>query len=213
MPSRGLYAILDLTSLQRRNLDPLESARALLAGGPAVVQLRAKGASARDTLALLRALVPLCRAARVPLFANDRPDLALLAGCDGVHVGQDDLPLAEVKKIAPGLLLGVSTHSEAQVQEALAAGPSYVAVGPVFATSSKENPEPVVGIELVHFAVRRASLPVVAIGGLDMQRASLVAAAGALGAVIGALLPDGQDVAQITDRALALGRTLRGNSP
>ena len=212
LPRRGLYAIVDVSSLERRRIDPLRFARAVLAGGPALLQLRAKGLGARDTLDLLRRLVPLCRAAGVPCFANDRPDLAALAGCDGVHVGQEDLPVAEARKVAPGLLVGVSTHSPAQVEEALRAGPSYIAVGPVFPTSSKENPDPVVGLDLVRSAVAAASCPVVAIGGIDLPRAALIAGAGSLAAVIGALLPDGEDVAQVTGRTLELGRILRGTS-
>lgn len=209
-PERGLYALVDTTSLDRRGLDPVAFTEALLAARPAAVQLRAKGLGARDTLALLRRLVPLCRQAGVPLLANDRPDLAWLAGCDGVHVGQDDLPVEDVRRLAPGLLVGVSTHSTAQLDAALALAPSYVAVGPVFATSSKENPDPVVGLALVRQARERARCPVVAIGGIDLTTARVVGEAGALGAVIGALLPEGTDVAQVTGRARTLDRALRG---
>ncbi len=211
IPSRGLYAIVDLTSLERRGLDPVRFAQAVLDGGPALLQLRAKGLGARETLALLRRIVPLCRRAGVLCFANDRPDLAALSGCDGFHVGQEDLPLPEARKVAPGLLVGVSTHDPGQVEEALRWGPSYLAVGPVFPTVSKENPDPVVGLDLVHLAVARASCPVVAIGGIDLPRAPQIAAAGALGAVIGALLPDGEDMAQVTTRTRSLACALQGN--
>jgi thiamine-phosphate pyrophosphorylase len=212
-PARGLYAIVDLTSLERRGLDPIRFAQAVLHGGPAVVQLRAKGHGARETLALLRRLVPLCRRAGVLCFANDRPDLAALSGCDGFHVGQEDLPLPEARKVAPDLLAGVSTHSPEQIDEALAWRPDYLAVGPVYPTVSKENPDPVVGLALVQRATERSSCPVVAIGGIDPTRAPEVAAAGAVGAVIGALLPDGEDMAQVTARTRSLARALRGNSP
>jgi thiamine-phosphate pyrophosphorylase len=209
-PARGLYALVDLTSLERRGLDPIRFAEAVIAGGPAVVQLRAKGYGARETLALLRRLVPLCRQAGVLCFANDRPDLAALSGCDGFHVGQEDLPLPEARKIAPGLLAGVSTHSPAQIDEALSWSPDYLAVGPVFPTTSKENPDPVVGLALVRRAVERSSCPVVAIGGIDLVRAPEVAAAGAVGAVVGALLPAGEDMAQGTERTRSLARALGG---
>lgn len=212
-PARGLYAIVDLVSLERQKLDPLRFAQAVLDGAPAVLQLRAKGASARETLGWLRKLVPMCRRAGVLCFANDRPDLAVLAGCDGFHVGQEDLPLPEARRVAPGLLSGVSTHNFFQIEEALGWKPSYLAVGPVFSTTSKENPDPVVGLDLLHTAVSRASCPVVGIGGINAERAPALAQAGALGAVINALLPDGEDMAQVTERTLALGRILRGNSP
>jgi thiamine-phosphate pyrophosphorylase len=212
-PARGLYALVDLTSLERRGLDPIRFAEAVIAGGPAVVQLRAKGYGARETLALLRRLVPLCRQASVLCFANDRPDLAALSGCDGFHVGQEDLPLPEARRVAPDLLAGVSTHSPEQIDEALAWRPDYLAVGPVYPTASKENPDPVVGLALVRRATERSSCPVVAIGGIDPARAPEVAAAGAVGAVIGALLPDGEDMAQVTARTRSLARALRGNPP
>ncbi|RYE93637.1 MAG: thiamine phosphate synthase [Myxococcales bacterium] len=213
-PERGLYALVDTDTLGRRGLDPVAVATALLAARPAALQLRAKGLGARDTLALLRRLVPLCRQAGVVCLANDRPDLALLAGCDGVHVGQDDLPLPDVRALAPGLLVGISTHDEAQLAAALALGPSYVAVGPVFATASKAAAEPVVGLGLVQRARAAARCPVVAIGGLDLERAAQIGREGALGAIIGALLPSPDDtdpLASITERARRLDAALRGH--
>lgn len=209
-PTRGLYALVDTVSLERRGLDPLAFTRAVAAARPAVIQLRAKGLGARATLSLLRRAAPICREAGVLLFANDRPDLAALAGCDGYHVGQEDLPLPEARRVAPGLLAGVSTHSEAQAREALAWGPSYVAVGPIYTTRSKENPDPVVGLELLRQVRGLASCPVVAIGGIDEGRAAEIAGAGALGAIIGALLPEGTDMAQVTDRTRALHQALQG---
>jgi len=209
-PTRGLYALVDTVSLERRGLDPLAFTRAVAAARPAAIQLRAKGLGARATLSLLRQAAPICREAGVLLFANDRPDLAALAGCDGYHVGQEDLPLPEARRVAPGLLAGVSTHSEAQAREALAWGPSYVAVGPIYTTRSKENPDPVVGLELLRRVRGLASCPVVAIGGIDEARAAEIAGAGALGAIIGALLPEGTDMAQVTDRTRALHQALQG---
>src|SRR5271165_3731181 len=115
---RGLYAIVDVAALDERGLDPVQFAEAILAARPAALQLRDKTGGARRTLAMLRGIAPLAARAGVPLFANDRPDLALLAGCDGVHVGQDDVPVALVRKVAPGLRVGLSTHDAAQVEAA-----------------------------------------------------------------------------------------------
>ena len=207
-PARGLYALVDTDALTRRGLDPISFARAVVAAKPAALQLRAKGYGARETLSLLRRLVPLCREAGVLCLANDRPDLAMLAGCDGFHVGQEDLPLDLARRVAPGLLAGVSTHGEAQLDQALALRPSYVAVGPVFATTSKDNPDPVVGLELVRRARERAGCPVVAIGGIDVAGAREVGRLGAVGAVIGALLPDGDDLDEVTERARELADAL-----
>ena len=211
---RGLYAIVDTQSLARLGLGVLELADAVLAARPALLQLRAKALGARDTLELLRALAGRCRARGVPLFANDRPDLALLAGCDGVHVGQSDLLVTDVRAFAPSLKVGVSCHDAAELEDALALGPDYVAFGPVFATASKDNPDPVVGVDGLARAaarVRAAGLPLVAIGGIGLDTARTVAAHAELGAVIGALLPGpGESLADVTLGARELHSRLGG---
>ncbi len=210
---RGLYPIVDVDSLERRSISVLDYAQALLAARPRLLQLRAKKSSAKDTLALLRALRPLCGEADCWLFANDRPDLAVLAGCDGVHVGQTDLAFAEVRSIAPGLKVGVSTHDLEQLEDALASRPDYVAFGPVFGTTSKENPDRVVGLEGLAQAdsrARRAGIPLVAIGGITLERAPAIRERHAIGAVIAALLPDGAELGEVTGRARALSVALGG---
>ncbi|HKQ71095.1 MAG TPA: thiamine phosphate synthase [Polyangiaceae bacterium] len=206
---RGLYAIADVTILSQRSLSVEEVARAMLQARPAALQLRAKGASPREVLRLLRTIHPLCREEGVPLFANDRPDLAMLAGCEGVHVGQDDLPVSTVRRIAPGLRVGVSTHTLAQFEQALSEGPDYIAFGPVFATGSKTNPDAVVGLDALAQVAARSFLPVVAIGGIDLERAAAIGTTTHLGAAIAALLPSG-DLSAITERTRAMHAALRG---
>lgn len=208
VPRRGLYALVDVGTLDARGVDVLAFAAAVLAGGPALLQLRAKDVDDGRTVGLLRAIAPLARAASVPFFANDRPDLAAAAEVAGVHVGQHDEPLESVLRRHPTLAVGVSTHDEAQLQRAVAQRPAYVAFGPVFPTSSKRDPDPVVGLERLAVAVARAGdVPVVAIGGIGAETAAAIAATGAIGAVIGALLPDAADAALVTvtkkTRALA----------
>ncbi|HEX7670050.1 MAG TPA: thiamine phosphate synthase [Polyangiaceae bacterium] len=209
---RGLYAIIDSDFLERRGVPLVPFAERVLAGRPAIVQLRAKHASARKTLEWLRELRPLCTSAGARLFANDRPDLAILSHCDGVHVGQGDLPPHAVRQFSRDLSIGVSTHDEAELEEALAEHPAYVAYGPVFATTSKERPDPVVGLARLEAAAgiaRAAGVPLVAIGGIDVNRARDVARFAALGAVISALLPEsGQG--GVTERARELGLRLGG---
>jgi thiamine-phosphate pyrophosphorylase len=189
---RGLYAIVDVGTLALRGLDPLAFAEAVLSVGPAALQLRAKDVAARETLALLRALAPVCRRAGVTLVANDRPDIAVLAGCSHVHVGQEDMPIDRVRRLAPGMGVGVSTHTLDQLEAALAARPEYVAFGPVFETRTKRNPEAVVGVTLLREAYERAvraGIPLVAIGGITRERArELVGTADAV-AIIAELLP------------------------
>jgi thiamine-phosphate pyrophosphorylase len=210
---RGLYAIIDLDRLQASKIAPLELAASVLQARPPLLQLRAKHASARETLSLLRALAPACRAAGSLLVANDRADLALLAGADAVHVGQDDLPIADLRRIAPGVRVGISTHDLGQLVRALAERPDYVAYGPVFPTSSKQDPDRVVGLEGLAQAAaitRAAGCPLVAIGGIDLERAPLVAEHAELGAVIAALVPPDGTLARASERAMNLQRALGG---
>jgi thiamine-phosphate pyrophosphorylase len=189
---RGLYAIVDVGALAVHGLDPIAFGEAVLSVGPAALQLRAKDLPPREVLALLRELAPGCRRAGVPLVANDRPDLAILAGCDGVHVGQTDVPIERVRRLAPSMAVGVSTHTIDQLDAALAARPTYVAFGPVFTTSTKSNPDPVVGVDALRAAHERAmavGVPLVAVGGITLERARGMTGAAEAIAVISSLLP------------------------
>jgi thiamine-phosphate pyrophosphorylase len=189
---RGLYAIADLGVLAARRIDPIAFTEAVLRAGPTALQLRAKESPARETLALLRELAPMCHRAGVVLVANDRPDLAVLAGCDMVHVGQDDMPIDRVRRIAPGLRVGVSTHTLDQLDAALDARADYVAYGPVYPTNTKQNPDPVVGLtglRAAHARALAAGVPLVAIGGITRDRAPELASAAEAIAVVAELLP------------------------
>ncbi len=216
---RGLYAIVDVATLAARGIDPTSFARAVLLARPAALQLRAKDVPTRELLTLLRGIGSLCRAQQVPLVANDRVDLAVLAGCDYVHLGQQDLPIELARRISPTLRVGLSTHNPEQLERAIQARPTYIAYGPVYPTASKAEPDPCVGISGLRAAFARACaarIPLVAIGGLTLERAREVAPLASAVAVIAALLPparDGQSaievLAQVTARArqlqLALG--------
>lgn len=151
----------------------------LAAAGVILIQYRNKSGTAREILDHAREL-KLQLKYSVKLIMNDRADLALAAGFDGVHVGQDDLSLEGVRKvIGDGLWLGVSTHTPEQVQEADRASADYIAVGPVFATASKVNPDPVIGVEGVRRARELTRKPLVAIGGITRANCRSVIEAGA----------------------------------
>jgi len=170
---RGLYAICDLDFLDARVVDPVRFAEAVLAAKPAALQLRAKHAASARVLELLRALALLCREHATPLFANDRPDLAAAAKVNGVHVGQEDLPVRQVRAFHSGMHVGVSTHNLAQLSAALEQRPDYVAFGPIFPTGSKQNPDATVGVQQLKEAyglARRAQIPLVAIGGITVDQ-------------------------------------------
>jgi thiamine-phosphate pyrophosphorylase len=221
-PMHGLYAILDLDSLDARHVDPIEAAHALAEVRPACIQLRAKHAGSRRTLELLRAIVAVAARFEVPIFGNDRADLALLAKAHGVHVGQLDAPPGLAKHLASergeSLLVGLSTHDRDQLHAAIDEPLDYVALGPVFATSSKEDSDPVLGLDLAielarESKMRRPGLPICAIGGISIESAARLAGAFDLIAVIGALLGDARDAtgpAAIAANARALAAAIEG---
>ena len=200
---RGLYGMVDLTV---RGGDPPARAErlaaALLDGGARILQLRMKHAEARAMLAAAAPVQALCRS-RGALFAiNDRLDVALLLGADVVHLGQDDLPLAAARAIAPpGMVIGISTHSEAQAREAFDGGADYIGFGPVFGTRTKENPDPVVGTAQLAAVCAISPVPVVAIGGVDLHNVVEVAAAGARCAAIISAVNGAPDVAAAARQA------------
>jgi thiamine-phosphate pyrophosphorylase len=207
-----LYAIVDVDTCRARNLDVIAFTRAVCAARPRYVQLRAKHASARETLAWLDEIVPIAQKSGVLVFANDRADLALLTGADGVHVGQEDLPLTELRRVLPSLRAGFSTHNEAQLRAALKQAPDYVAFGPIYATISKANadtPVAISGLVTAALLARAAQIPLVAIGGITKERMPEVAPHADYIAVIGALVPESGRIEDVTAHVSELNRLLR----
>ncbi|HWE27328.1 MAG TPA: thiamine phosphate synthase [Polyangia bacterium] len=192
---RGLYGMIDLPATADAATGTA-LAGALVDGGACIVQLRMKGADAADLVAIARALSPWCRARGVAFVVNDRLDVALAAGADGVHLGQDDLPLAAARSVAPaGFVVGVSTHDEAQARAAVAGAASYIGFGPCFTTSTKRNPDPVVGLARLARVCGASSIPVVAIGGITLDTVADVARAGAAAAAVIRAVNSAPDVA------------------
>lgn len=176
-----------------------------LAGGVDVVQLRDKRATDGELLAAAALARRLCDEAGALLVLNDRPDLVRAAGADGCHVGQDDVSLAEARAAAgPGAIVGLSTHSPADV--AAASGADYIGVGPVFATPTKPG-RPAVGLELVRHAAAHAVRPFFAIGGIDPSNVASVVAAGASRIAVVRAIADAADPrAAAADLRAALAR-------
>jgi thiamine-phosphate pyrophosphorylase len=173
----GLYAIIDPEELPDR--DPLRFAAQLLERGCAVLQLRHKRLDDATALQLALALKELCHGAGVPFVVNDRPDLALASGADGLHLGQSDMRVEDARALTGSMLLGVSTHSPSQARQAEQDGADLIGFGPVFPTQTKEKPDPVVGIEQLTEVCEAVAVPVVAIGGIDASRAAATLKAGA----------------------------------
>lgn len=202
---RGFYAVLDR--------DDEALARALLASGARVLQVRIKPerpATAGQLVRAGRMARRVCSELGAALVINDRIDVALAVGAEGVHLGQTDLPLAAARAIARHLWIGISTHDLAQVRAARDGGADYLGYGPVFATATKKNPDAVQGVAALRAAVAEAGgIPVVAIGGITPARATEVYASGAaaicaIGAVTGA--------ADVTAAGRAFSRDIANDS-
>jgi len=160
--------------------DPCDWARRLVEAGVKFIQYRDKQASALDLFRAASRLATLSRSLDFRFVVNDRADLAALAGAHGVHVGQEDLPVEAARSIVGlGCMVGVSTHDLDQLRAAAVTSADYIAVGPIFATTTKANPDPVVGLDFLRQARTLTDKPLVAIGGITAERAADVYAAGA----------------------------------
>ena len=171
--------------------------REALAAGAPTIQLRLKGASARELLVAALTLIPIVRSAGGLFIVNDRLDVALAGGADGVHLGPDDPPVSDARAVAAetlgaaadGFILGCSVDTADAAARAEAEGADYLGVGAVYATANKSDAEDVIGLEGLQRVVEAVSIPVVAIGGITPERANAVAETGACGAaVIGAVM-------------------------
>ncbi|SKA12135.1 thiamine phosphate synthase [Selenihalanaerobacter shriftii] len=172
-----LYVITNQNIAQGK--DNLEVVKEAIIGGADIIQLREKDMSTRNLVNMGNELKVITKSAEVPLIVNDRVDIALAIDADGVHLGQDDLPIKEARKMMGNdKIIGISTHSLEQAIEAAAMGADYIGVGPVFPTQTKPNYNPV-GLELVEKVSQRVEIPFVAIGGIKLDNIHEVIKAGA----------------------------------
>jgi thiamine-phosphate pyrophosphorylase len=194
-----LHAIVDVDVLAAAGWTPAAYAGALLDGGATFLQIRAKQSGSASLLALTDDIVVRAAACGATVIVNDRADVALLSGADGVHVGQEDVPVAAARAmLGPGAIVGVSTHTPAQIAAAAATPATYLAVGPMFGTRTKETGYTAVGTELVREARRATGRPVVAIGGVTLENAREALDAGAtMVAVISDLMTGGDPAARV----------------
>jgi len=189
---KGLYAIIDTQSLKGR--DSLEITRQVIRGGAKVIQLRDKTMKKKGLLPIAQALTNLCKENGALFIMNDNLDIALAAGADGLHIGQEDLSVSAARKLAPlDMIIGCSVFNAAQAKQAVADGADYVAVGAIFPTPSKDTV--VLGLEPLRQVKQAVAVPVVAIGGINLNNLTEVKKAGAdsiavIGAVLGADSPE-----------------------
>ena len=200
-----LCAIVDQRTAERRGWQMPALARACLEGGARWLQLRVADAGSGQVLAWCDEIVAAARRRGAQVVVNDRADIALLAGADGVHVGQTDLrPEAVRRVLPPPAIVGVSTHTAGEVDGSLRDDATYVAVGPIHGTRTKETGYAPVGLELVRHAARVQRRPVVAIGGITLDSAGAVLGAGASAVAVISDLLRGGDPAQRVAAYVAL---------
>lgn len=191
-PFRGVYPILDRGICLERRADPKALGLRWIGQGTRLVQLRAKGLTTREWLDWAAPLVSAFNEAGAMVVINDRPDIALATGAQGVHLGQQDMPVRDARMIlGMDSIIGVSTHNPEEACAAEIGGADYVGFGPVFSTGTKKDASPVQGLERLHEVFRATAIPVVAIGGITPDRLPEVIAAGAAcGAMISALMDE-----------------------
>jgi thiamine-phosphate pyrophosphorylase len=209
-PISRLNAIVDVDAGAKAGWTPIDLSRAFLDGGARFIQLRGKSMGGAELLDTASAVAALAHAAGATVIVNDRSDIARLAGADGVHVGQEDLTPGAVRAVVgETAIVGLSTHTSEQIDRAILEPVSYVAIGPVFGTTTKATGYDRIGLEMVREAAARASargLPLVAIGGITLENARSVLNAGAASvAVIGDLLTGGEPDARVRAFLQALG--------
>jgi thiamine-phosphate pyrophosphorylase len=201
------YPILDPEIAARHGIDPAIAAEQILEGGATILQFRHKGFFSREVFAQLERVAQLCRDAGALFVVNDRADLADLTGA-ALHLGQDDLtPSAARKVVGAETLIGFSTHNEAQLRAAAAEPANYLALGPIFGTASKQNPDPVVGIAELRRLRPLSDRALVAIGGITRANAQSVLGAGADSvAIIGDLFAEDGNIRTRTEEWVSLTR-------
>jgi thiamine-phosphate pyrophosphorylase len=199
-PRFDLYVITD--GPQSRGRSHLEIARAALEGGADAIQIRDKSSPAYNLCRLSAEIQPLARKYGALFVVNDRVDVAMVTGADGAHVGRDDLPAREARRLLPRpTVLGVSAATREAARKAERDGADYLGVGPIFATATKPDAGEALGIETLAAIARTVSIPVVAIGGITLENVSEVIAAGATGAAVVSAVVTADDMTAAT-RAL-----------
>ena len=202
-----LYAVVDQETALLYGWTVPKLAHAYLAGGAKLIQVRVTKSGSREFLEWCDEIVKEARSWGAQVIVNNRIDIAVLSGANGVHVGQDDLPVEDVRRMMPATaIIGVSTHSSAQLASSVGLAPNYVAVGPIYPTTTKDTGYSAIGLDLVRQASQmRPWRPVVAIGGITLARAPEVLQAGATSvAVISDLLIGGKPEEQVHDYVAAL---------
>lgn len=197
-----LYYITDRRGLP--GADPLPVIERVVAGGVGLIQLRERELTTRELMALAKAAVARCLGSKTRLLVNDRLDIAMAAGADGLHLPSHGLPVGELRRRFPEMLLGASCHTVEEVRRAEEGGADFVVFGPVFETASKRTYGPPVGVEKLEHAAQAAKIPVLALGGITLENAGVCLRAGAAGIAAISLFQTSTDIGETVRRLRAL---------
>lgn len=198
----GIYGI--TASHRARERDTVTVARDMIRGGIAILQYREKYKTMKEQFYECSELRKITADAGIPFVVNDHIDLAQAVDADGVHIGQDDIPLSVIRSIVPDMMLGLSTHSPQQLTEAVEAGADYIGVGPLFATTTKENVCAPVGMEYLHYAAQQQTVMFVAIGGITCETLPAILHAGARTVALVTALTESEDVYDTTKKVVTV---------
>ncbi|MFH1823625.1 MAG: thiamine phosphate synthase [Candidatus Firestonebacteria bacterium] len=191
----SLYVIIDPDVCLNNPLNVTENA---IKGGADIIQLRCKRLPDFEFLKLARDVSKICFKYKIPFLIDDRIDLAILVGADGVHLGQNDLPITSARKLLKNKIIGLSTHNEKEVYSAIKVGVDYISFGPVFKTNTKLNLPPVIGLKKLKNIRKFVKIPIMAIGGINECNAKEVIKAGADGVAIISAICKSKDVLKAT---------------
>lgn len=187
----------DVPELGRTHEDVVKAA---LLGGADILQFRDKTLPDDEFETIARRLLSLCRAKNVPLIINDRVEIAVKIGADGVHVGHEDMPIGEFRKcIPPSMIIGVSARNYEEAIELTETNPDYLGVGPIFPTGSKDDASPPIGTEELRRICQAVSVPIVAIGGITRHNLPQIIQAGAAGAAVISAITHAPDMQRATE--------------
>lgn len=198
----GIYGI--TASHRARGRDTLTVAHEMIRGGIAILQYREKYKPMKEQFHECSELRKMTADAGIPFIVNDHIDLACAVEADGVHIGQDDMPISVIRSIIPDMMVGLSTHSPQQYEDAVVSGADYVGVGPIFATTTKENVCAPVGMEYLQYAVSRQDISFVAIGGITFESLPTIIHAGARTIALVTALTESEDVYDTTKQVVTV---------
>jgi thiamine-phosphate pyrophosphorylase len=199
----NIYYICDIDLLKKLKKDPLSSTKKIIEAGIKIIQIRGKNRSAKEIMDFTKKIIPPARKKKALVIMNDRADIAITCGCDGIHIGQVDISVNKARQICGNeFIIGASTHNIKEAKKAQAEGANYIACGPIFHTKTKKDAGKPQGLKILKQIKKISSVPLVAIGGINYSNIDSVFSAGADVAAVGSGLIANKNVTQVTKNLL-----------